>query len=119
MTDIPEDTQIDEAEESAVKTKDFVRFLIAKRSDDYKCSQCGQNTWSIHNESGLGTGKPNAEGLNGESPVIEFEHDIRGHDLAGITYGCHCANCGFVVFTLAAIVNKWVKENPADEVHEE
>ncbi|KQT67861.1 hypothetical protein [Pseudomonas sp. Leaf434] len=119
MTDIPEDAQIEEAEESVAKTKDFVRFLIAKRSDDYKCSQCGANTWSIHNESGLALDKPSGDGLNGESPVIEFEHDIRNYELAGITYGIHCSNCGFIVFTLASIVNNWVKENPADEVHEE
>lgn len=117
MTDITEENK--EVEENPAKTKDLIRFLIAKRSDNYKCSQCGNDTWSIHNEAGLGTSESSSEGLDAESPVIQFEHDIRGYELAGITYGIHCSNCGYIVFTLASVVDSWIKENPSDEVNEE
>ncbi|MCS3512552.1 hypothetical protein [Pseudomonas grimontii] len=117
MTDIIKENAEDE-ENEPVRTYDFVRFIIAKRTEDYKCSQCGAGSWSVHNEASLTGGSSSSEGLDEDSPVIEFEHGIRGRDLVGISYGISCSNCGYLVLTQAAAVNTWVKENPQEDIHE-
>ncbi|MDP9539327.1 MULTISPECIES: hypothetical protein [Pseudomonas] len=86
----------------AVSPEDFVRFMAAKGTKNDECPVCGNDNWSV-----LCT--PDDE------PVYRLGTPVRNRkeEFYLSTFGYFCDNCGLIRQHMAAVVHKWVSENPA------
>lgn len=85
----------------AVTAEDFVRFLDAKVGEDDDCPLCHTDKWTI-----LCPGPESTYRLG-----LPVRNQKKEFFLS--TFGYYCDSCGFLRNHLAAVVHKWVTENPA------
>ena len=103
MSDAPETTPL-RLTMLSVSPDDFVRFIQAKAKADDICPVCKTDQWSV-------LCSPD------DQPTFRLGTPIRNREEQFYlsTFGYFCDNCGHVRQHMAAVVHKWVSENPASD----
>lgn len=86
----------------SVSPDDFVRFITAKGTKTDECPICGHTEWSV-------LCSPDDE------PVFRVGMPVRNREEEFYlsAFGYYCESCGYLRQHMAAVVHKWVQENPA------